>query len=179
MKSQKHDRDAFERATAWLEHTEHLSLEELREMRRLLGHDVERSEKEFVAFLSELPGQHTAEEPKPFAILSRAAQKGLSLVQLANAVELSVTLVTKLDRRLIKFSSIPALVLNKIAQTLGVSDSVISAYLQQGAAFAAGAHYHAGEAPTLPEPQDFFDAVRSDKTLSEPRRKLLLQLRAE
>src|SRR5260370_24326954 len=81
MKSRDNKRDAFEKVTGWLEHTEQMSLEELREIRRTMGHDVESSEKQFVAFLDNLTTNST-ESAKSFAILSCAASKQLSLVQL-------------------------------------------------------------------------------------------------
>ena len=179
MKRGESKRDDFEKMTGWMEHTEGASVEELREMRRMMGHDVERSEREFVTFLGSLKASHASTDTKPVGILAVGAERGLSLVQLANATELSVALITKLDRRLIIFRSIPEWVLQKLSEVLGRAREAVGDYLRQGAAFAAGAEYHADEAPTLPEQQDFFEAVLADKTISEPRRKFLLGLRSE
>jgi hypothetical protein len=178
MKSPKNERDDFDKATGWLEHTEGLSLEELRELRRAMGHDVESSEKTFLSFLKTVRNSLETSQ-SGFGILSRARELGLSIVEFANGTELSVALVTKLDRRLIEFASIPREVLKKLSEVLNVSVTEPETYLRQGAAFAVGAEYKADEAPTLPEKQDFFDAVTSDKTLSEQRRKYLLSLRPQ
>jgi hypothetical protein len=41
------------------------------------------------------------------------------------------------------------------------------------------ARFRADENPKIPEPQNFFDAVRSDKSISEERRTALLSLPGE
>lgn len=176
MNSQDKERNDFETATGWFEDTEGLNLGDLREIRRIMGHDVEASEKRFLAFLGTLPGA-TASAARPFGILSRAKAQGRSIVQLANAAELSVALIAKLDLRLFRFASVPIQVIGKLCEVLAVSVDEVSAYLQQGAAFAPGAEYRADEAPSLPDQQDFFEAVSADKTLSEQRREHLLGLR--
>jgi len=178
MKSPKNERDDFDKATGWLDHTEGLSLEELRELRRAMGHDVKGSEKRFLSFLKTLRNAPEM-NPSSFGILSRAQELGLSIVNFANLTELSVALVTKLDRRLIEFASIPREVLKKLSEVLKVSAVEPETYLQRGAAFAIGAEYKADEAPVLPEKQDFFEAVLSDKTISEERRAYLLGLRSK
>jgi hypothetical protein len=155
-----------------------LNLEELRELRRTMGHDVEGSEKRFLSFLKTVRNAPET-NPSKFGILSKARELGLSTVEFANVTELSVALVTKFDRRLIEFSSIPREVLKRLSEVLNVSAAEPEMYLQQGAAFAVGAEYKADEAPTLPEKQDFFEAVTSDKTLSEQRRAHLLSLRSK
>lgn len=178
MNSQDKERNDFESATGWFEDTEGLNLDDLREIRRIMGHDVEASEKRFLAFLGTLPGA-PVKETRRFGVLSRARELGFSIVQLANAAELSVALIAKLDLRLFRFTSVPSQVMGKLCDVLNVSTDELAAYLQQGAAFAPGAEYRAEEAPSLPEQQDFFEAVLADKTLSEQRRAHLLGLRPE
>src|SRR5438132_159186 len=117
MKSPKNERDDFDKATGWLDHTEGLSLEELRKLRRAMGHDVKGSEKSFLSFLKTLRNAPEM-NPSSFGILSRAQELGLSIVNFANLTELSVALVTKLDRRLIEFASIPREVLKKLSEVL-------------------------------------------------------------
>ena len=176
MNSQDKEKNDFETATGWFQDTEGLDLHDLREIRRIMGHDVEASEKRFLAFLGTLPGA-PANEAQHVGVLSRAKEQGLSIVQLANAAELSVALIAKLDLRLFRFASVPIQVIGNLSEKLKLTLDELSAYLQQGPTFAPGAQYRANEAPSLPEQQDFFEAVSADKTLSEQRREYLLGLR--
>lgn len=109
-------------------------------------------------------------------LMARAREVGLSIRELADRSRLSVALVGLLDRRLIRFASIPQEVVDALAGALQTQAASIAQYLQQGPSFAAAASYRAEEAPSLPSPQDFFDAVRQDPTLDESRRSALLRL---
>lgn len=174
MKTKDNNLDVLDRATAWLERTEDLTLDDLRSVRHQMGDDVGTSEREFLKFIREVKA---VTAPAPFAILSRAKQLGLSKVNLADAAELSVPLITKLDRRVIQFSTIPELVLRKVGDVLAAPIEIVRVYLQQGPAFATGANFRADEAPKLPEAQDFFEAVSEDLTISEARKQALLALK--
>lgn len=174
MNTKDNNLDALDRATAWLERTEDLTLDDLRVVRHQMGDDVETSEREFLKFIKEVKA---VTAPGSFAILSRAKQLGLSKVTLADATELSVPLITKLDRRVIRFSTIPELVLRKVGEVLTAPIEIVRVYLQQGPAFATGANFRADEAPKLPEAQDFFEAVSEDLTISEARKQALLALK--
>lgn len=166
--------DTLDRATAWLERTGELTLDDLRAARKQMGYEVESSEHEFLDFVGKL---RTVTATAPFAIVSRGKQLKFDNVGLANATELSVPLIMKLDRRLIRFSSIPEVVLRKIGEVLQTPIELVSVYLQQKPIFAAGASFRADQAPTLPEPQDFFDAVSEDLTISDARKQVLLKLK--
>ena len=54
MNTKDNNLDALDRATAWLERTEDLTLEDLRSVRRQMGDDVEGSEREFLKFITEV-----------------------------------------------------------------------------------------------------------------------------
>jgi len=174
MNTKDNNLDALDRATAWLERTEDLTLDDLRSVRHQMGEDVETSERDFLKFIKEIK---TVTAPAPFALLSRAKQLGLSKVNLADATELSVPLIMKLDRRMIQFSTIPELVVRKVGEVLAAPIELVRVYLQQQPAFATGANFRADEAPRLPEAQNFFDAVSEDLTISEARKKSLLALK--
>jgi hypothetical protein len=120
--------------------------------------------------------QRPADDPIT-TLLAAAKAEGLSVQDLAERSGLTVPLVMKLDRRLIRAATIPAAVVSGVAQALRRDATAVSAYLlQAGPRFAAGASYLAREAPALAGQEDFLDAVRADRTLPEARRAALLAM---
>jgi hypothetical protein len=125
-----------------------------------------RAERPAVAAVrAELPG-----------LVARAGEVGLNICQLADRTQLSVTLVGLLDRRLVRFASIPREVVDALASALQTRAASVTQYLQQSPSFAPSASFRAESAPTLPPQQDFAEAVRQDPTLDENRRATLLRL---
>jgi hypothetical protein len=117
--------------------------------------------------------------PVPAAVrglMARGRDLGLNIRQVADRTQLSVTLVGVLDRRLVRFASIPREVVDALAAVLQTQVTSISDYLQQGPAFAPSASFRAEEAPTLPAMQDFSEAVRQDPMLDANRKAALLRL---
>lgn len=92
---------------------------------------------------------------------------GLSLSQLADRVQLSISIVRKLDRRLIHYTSIPLEVTESLAIAIQCSVSRVARYLQHEPTFAPGAKYRSEQVPTLAEPESFFDAIRNDRMIKE------------
>ena len=178
----------LDRLTDWMEHLDDASLDELREIRLALGDDVEASEREFLSRLREkLPHLGSGEQKQDFqmvgraqisGLLAEAKARGLNNFQFADAAELSITLITKLDRRLIKFPTIPHEVIQDLAAILQQSTEAISEYLQGGPQLPAGAEFKAEQTPRVTELEDFFDAVQRDTTISENRRQRLLTKKA-
>ena len=118
-------------------------------------------------------------EPAPAAVqglMARARDLGLNISQLAERTHLSVTLVGLLDRRLVRFGSIPREVIDGLAAALQTQVASLSDYLQQGPSFAPSASFRAEEAPALPQTQEFADAVRHDPMLDPKRKDALLRL---
>ena len=109
-------------------------------------------------------------------LVEEAEARGLSKKQLAERSGLTVPLLTKLDRRLIRYASIPGEVVSRVAAALGSQAGAVAAYLQGGPRLAQAVSYKADEAPTLPEPQDFAEAVRDDPALTPEQRAELLGL---
>ncbi|HEY2593922.1 MAG TPA: hypothetical protein VGK33_08480 [Chloroflexota bacterium] len=109
-------------------------------------------------------------------LMARAREVGLNIRELADRSQLSVTLVGLLDRRLVRFASIPREVVDALATALQTQAASVAQYLQQGPSFAPSASFRAEAAPELPPQQDFAEAVRQDPTLDENRRASLLRL---
>lgn len=91
--------------------------------------------------------------------LSKAiAQRGLTEAEFAAQCNLDGRLVAKLDRRLIRAASIPALLVRLVAKVLVLRDAVVEALF---AAQPIPAHsYKAKKQPEV-KTEDFLDAVRS------------------
>lgn len=179
--------------TDWMEDLGDASLDDLRTIRREMGDDVEASETRFLAMLREqlsrlstqevLATASTLEEDRNDAklagILKAALKKGLSNAQLAALTGLTVVLITKLDRGLISLRRIPRVIIERLAEALGCSPQSLREYLQSGPRLAEDAFYKSADTPEVAEPQDFFEAVRTDPLLSEPQRQALLALEDE
>lgn len=176
--------ELFDAITSCLDSSGGASLEELRAMRRALGHDVPASEKEFLAHLATLRDRlkpvHTlakSSETTISSLLEQAGAIGIDAVALADQSGLSVSLVTKFDRRLIAFSSVPQKVIERLAVALRITVESLSGYLEQAPALAVGARFKAQHTPTLSGTQNFFDAVTADRSISEERRSELMQMK--
>lgn len=109
-----------------------------------------------------------SEETAPLTGLRKEGEAhGLTIQALASATHLTVPLLIKLDRRLIRFASIPRQAIERIGVELGRSFETIAAYLQGDSQFASQASFRAEAAPQMPAQQDFFDAIETDLTMSE------------
>lgn len=191
-KNDTNEKNSVEKLTAWMEELEGTPLEELREIRREMGHDVGGDEQKFLSHLRELnnrlQGAHQPAE-QPFAedeptipqpvrgLIAEAKARGLSGWKLADTAQLSIALVTKLDRRLIRYASIPRQVIEDIAGALQCGAQRVAAYLQGRPLLPNNAYFKADETPSVPEQQDFFDEVLEDDSLSEERRQRLLAMK--
>jgi hypothetical protein len=107
----------------------------------------------------------------PFeSLLAEGRACGLGPVELARAAGLGVTTLRKLDRRLIRFATIPAQAIDALAAAIQRATGSVTAYLQQRPIFAAAAAHRAEEGPQLVEQEDFFEAVRLDPTMTPEQR---------
>jgi hypothetical protein len=110
----------------------------------------------------------TPEGTESLAGLRKEAEaQGLTIQALAAATRLTVPLLVKLDRRLIRFASIPRQAIERIGEALGRSFDEVAAYLQGDPQFASQASFRADAAPQMPGQQDFFEAVETDLTMDE------------
>lgn len=118
------------------------------------------------------PHPVTATEAVPMdSLLAAGKARGLAPRELADALGLSVALIRKLDRRLIRYSSIPSELVQAIAHTLQREGTAVARYLQGAATLPSAASYLAGQTPTLADPEDFYDALRSDKSITDAHRR--------
>jgi hypothetical protein len=190
-------KDVLDSLVGWMENLEGASLEELRAIRRDLGHDVESSEESFLSMLREksqevginlrMNAARSTEsengirrkEPAPKKrLLAIAEEQGLSNAQqLAEATGLSVVLVKLLDRGLIDVLTIHPTITGTIASVLKQSVGTVVCCLQIPPRLAPHLQYKADKSPEVGKPQDFFEAVLKDPLLSDERREQLLALK--
>lgn len=190
-------KNGIDSLVGWMENLEDASPEELRSIRSELDHNVEDSEEKFLSLLREKSQKLGIElqtsstqtnESKSESQLKNstsnqrlliiAKEQGLSNAQqLADATELSVVLVKMLDRGLIDVLSIPSIIVRRIASVIKHPAESLIRCLHIRPRLIPGLQYKADESPELEEPQDFFEAVSTDPTLSDERREKLLALR--
>lgn len=104
----------------------------------------------------------------PLQSLQATAQRaGLNPKALATRLGIGVTVLMKLEYRLLRFASIPDRLIRQLAETLQVSEQHVRAYLQQPPTLAHGASYRAQQVPQVTEPEDFARAVRSCPDMDE------------
>lgn len=116
------------------------------------------------------------EKPSIEGLQTEGSTLGLSLSQLADRAKLSIPIVRKLDRRLIRYTSVPLEVIENLANAIQCSVFLVARYLQHKPTFAPGARYRSEQIPVLSEPESFFDAVRNDRTMKDEWRTYWLSL---
>jgi hypothetical protein len=94
-------------------------------------------------------------------LLATAKARGLNADTLAERLEIGQPLVIKLERRLLRFASLPGQLIDRLAETLQVSAEQVRAYLRQPPTLAAGASYKSDRIPQTTAQQDFAQAVRA------------------
>lgn len=129
-----------------------------------------------IAGLLQRPGAPRATPAAIASLLEEGRARGLAGAALAERSELSIPLLLKLDRRLIRFATLPRQIVERVAGAIERDAASVAAYLQGAPRLAAGASYHASEAPALGAQEDFAAAVRADLTLPQERRAELLAL---
>lgn len=137
-------------------------------------HSVRTAEVPFQRQQSEV--EPSPSEPPLTGLVEEGKRLHLSLDQLAEHCGMGKALVRKLDRCLIQPSSIPSLAVERLARTLRKSAPRVAEYLAGASRFASLAQYKSEHAPTLAEPENFFDAVRHDRTMTDAQRMYWLSL---
>lgn len=110
-------------------------------------------------------------------LLAEGARCGFTPDALADQTGLSVSLLGKLERRVILADSIPREVSERIAVAVRRELPAVLDYSRLAPGFARGAEHRSSQTPVLPrELENFFDAVRNDPELTDEQRAALLAL---
>ena len=111
--------------------------------------------------------ESASESIVPFeSLIAEGRVRGLEPRQLAQVAGLGDSLLGKLNRRLIRYASIPQVLIKSLAEAIQSTPAGVAAYLQQSPTFAVAVEHRSEQAPVLIEQEDFFDAVRADPTIS-------------
>ena len=99
----------------------------------------------------------------PFAsLVEEGRARGFKPRQLAQEVELGDSVLRKLDRRLIRYASIPKELIESLAKVIQSETTRVAAYLQQSSTLVTATEHRSEQAPVLTDQEDFFDAVRAE-----------------
>lgn len=110
------------------------------------------------------------------SLFDAGEKRGMNKFALAAKLRLSIGIVTKLNQRLIECSTIPMELVRELASTIGHPVDDVLDYLRCKPRLAPGLSFKADEAPELPGPQDFVEAVEKDRSLAPERKKELREL---
>ncbi len=114
--------------------------------------------------------------------LTKLAKRfGMNKKNLADSLGLSISLVMYLEKRRLRFATIPNQMIERIAGVLKTSERAVAEYLQQGPAPADGLNFKSDTRPKVDlsegeESKDFAEAVREDQTLPPKAKENLLQM---
>lgn len=118
-----------------------------------------------------------ASDDEVTGLINEAEKQHLSLEQFAETTELSAPIIAMLDRRQVRYESIPRKAVDNLAQALGKAATAVASYLQ-GEMRLQPAHYRADEAPKAARLQEFSALVAVDPELSASQQKQWLELTA-
>lgn len=124
------------------------------------------------------PTDQEAEEKPITNLVEEAGAQGLTRVGFATALGLGSQVLSKLNRGMIRATSIPAELINRIAEVIHRRPSTVAAFLLRGPRLATGAEYRATRRPTVADQQDFFEAVRDDTTIGDGDKAFWLDIEA-
>ena len=101
-------------------------------------------------------------------LLAEAKRQNLTIKDIADRSGLSVPIIAKMGRGLLDSSSIPKLAIERLAEAMGRTTEEATAFLQRPMKPAYDLWFRAKEQPKPPEKhENFFDAIRNDRTLSD------------
>ncbi len=101
------------------------------------------------------------------SLLEAAKQRGLTPKTLAERIGVGLSTVAKLQQRHFQLASLPAELIRRTADALQVSADQVRDYLRQSPTLAAGASYKSDGVPRAAAQEDFADAVRACRDLTE------------
>ena len=108
------------------------------------------------------------------SITAAAESKGWKKPEFAKKLGLSMSLLMYLEKRRVRFATIPRGIIAKTAELLETSDQAVATYLSQPPSLASEASFKTQTRPEEERQKDFADAVREDQTLSASEKRDLL-----
>lgn len=172
----QYEQDLVSLATDWFELTLPLSPDTEIEDEELV---VQRG-IDFVRDFLQEEEMHLPASPKTtrsfLGFIREGIALNLSLDELAARVGLTPALLAKIDRRSVRYASLPLDLIQSLANA--VNWDILSGvrFLQLQAAIPSNQRFKSSEAPQVTEQTDFFDEVRADPDLNETQRQHWLAL---
>ena len=99
-------------------------------------------------------------------------ERGITAAKIAAAIDLPVPYVGKLNQRLFRAATLPARLVERLADAVGRSVDDVVAFLSASPTLAHGAAYRADDAPVVPDAEDFAATLARDGTVSTEARLL-------
>ena len=115
-------------------------------------------------------------KPPLRSIFHESAPLGYSPDRLAQQLNISMSIMRKIENRLLLVDSIPSNLIEKIAQTLQRTVQEVSLYLMAPPVVPQSLRLKSQQAPKINRQQSFFEAVRLDRSISDEQRSYWLSL---
>ena len=117
--------------------------------------------------------RHVESDDVVHSLTRQAQYAGMSAQELANACRLDLALISKLNRRLIKPKTIPAMLISLLGRLLRKPVASIAEYFAQPPQASPGVAFLARGKPTSSTQQSFADAVRASSLSKEEKTRWL------
>jgi len=104
------------------------------------------------------------------SLLKAGTKAGLSADQLKDEFNLSMMMMRKMENRFLLSETIPADLIQRMAQTLKSSFQEVLSYLNQEPMIPDGVRLKSHQPPIIGQKESFFDALRKDDSLNEDQR---------
>jgi hypothetical protein len=104
------------------------------------------------------------------SLLKAGTEAGLSADQLKDEFNLSMVMMRKMENRFLLSETIPADLIQRMAQTLKRNIQEVLSYLNQEPMIPDGVRLKSHQSPKIGQKESFFDALRKDDSLNEDQR---------
>jgi hypothetical protein len=111
----------------------------------------------------------------PSSLIDESERQHMSLEEFAEGTEMSESMIMVLDRRQVRYDTIPRRAIESFAHALGMLFAAVNSYFQ-GETQPAPAHYHSDQPPKAAEKYDFSYIVEIDPDLSDEQKEDWLAL---
>ena len=144
---------------------------------RNVGDEPLADEKRFAEIGADVLREVLGREAAGIKSLTAAGEaKGWKKPEFAKKLGLSISLLMYLEKRRVRFATIPKGIVAKISELLETSEQAVAAYLSQPP-LAGEASFKTKTRPEEERQKDFADAVREDQSLSANEKQALLSER--
>lgn len=112
----------------------------------------------------------------PASLIDTAKQKGWTVQSLTERLNIGRTTLAKLEQRLFRAATVPAQLVEALADALQVNPAQVKNYLNQSPTLAAGASYKSDGVPAVSEQEEFARAVRDCRDMTAEQKAYWLKI---